>query len=569
MTGVQTCALPISYKTLDSTMLFTQIDDSTNNTNKIEFTLEDFVSDIEDDSTSTIVKIKIVSLPEDGILTVNGNPVQIGDIFDEKTNIVYTPNANQEDTLYGTMSDVGTLSEWGTVNNGVLTTDDGKAIIKAYTNGTLGEVGFASENNNHSHDGLGLGVVGSTDNDQIESTANEKIVIEFKEIVTKAEFGLASLGGNFTPGNSADANAHWVAYKDGVKVAEGDVKQSIDDSNPTTNTFKINVEFDKIEFTTTANVNSNYSIQYMNVDYKIDDSFNYISIDSNGAESELATVTFDLATMCLVKNTPPVADAPTASIDVTKMLVDNNITQLPSNISYVKYYLSDGTTVKINNYINPNTNPSDPTKYIKAIETDTGLKVVDYIINAGTGVYSCRGTYLGNSITNGSSSNIFSTNADYTKTYTSINEVYIFGTVINKVTIDISNVKDITNGYKVEAYNIDGTKGELSEYKTSTENGFGVKGASSGHEAEIGFNCKSEEIRVKFDEQVTDVKVKFSWLASCETALIKFYKNGVEVGSTTQIGLTDTIDGPFTFKPSNGSTFDEIRFMAPGWHDDY
>ncbi len=124
-----------------------------------------------------------------------------------------------------------------------------------------------------------------------------------------------------------------------------------------------------------------------------------------------------------------------------KKIVDNNITQLPSNISYVKYYLSDGTTVKINNYINPNTNPSDPTKYIKAIETDTGLKVVDYIINAGTGVYSCRGTYLGNSITNGSSSNIFSTNADYTKTYTSINEVYIFGTVINKVTIDISNVK--------------------------------------------------------------------------------------------------------------------------------
>ena len=75
--------------------------------------------------------------------------------------------------------------------------------------------------------------------------------------------------------------------------------------------------------------------------------------------------------------------------------------------------------------------------------------------------------------------------------------------------------------------------------------------------------------RVKFDNQVTDVKVKFSWLASSETALIKFYKNGIEVGSTTQIGLTDTIDGPFTFKPSNGSTFDEIRFMAPGWHDDY
>ncbi|MFK2823864.1 VWA domain-containing protein, partial [Arcobacter sp. YIC-80] len=48
-----------------------------------EFTLKDFVSDIEDDSTSTIVKVKITSLPEDGVLTVNGNPVQVGDIYDE------------------------------------------------------------------------------------------------------------------------------------------------------------------------------------------------------------------------------------------------------------------------------------------------------------------------------------------------------------------------------------------------------------------------------------------------------------------------------------------------------
>lgn len=265
-----------------------------------------------------------------------------------------------------------------------------------------------------------------------------------------------------------------------------------------------------------------------------------------------------------------VADVPTASIDVTKILIDNNITQLPNNISHVKYYLSDGTTVKIDDYINPNTNPSDPTKYIKAIETDTGLKVVDYVIKAGTSVYSYSGTYLGNSITNGSSSNIFSNKADYTKTYTSTNEVYIFGTSSNKVTIDTINVKDITNGYKVEAYTTNGTKGELSEYKSSNVNGFGVKGTSSGNETEIGFkDSKSEEIRVKFDDQVTDVKVKFSWLASSETALIKFYKNGIEVGSTTQKGLTDTIDGPFNFKPTNGSTFDEIRFMAPANGDDY
>ena len=74
-----------------------------------------------------------------------------------------------------------------------------------------------------------------------------------------------------------------------------------------------------------------------------------------------------------------------------------------------------------------------------------------------------------NSITNGSSSNIFSTNRLY-KTYTSINEVYIFGTVINKVTIDIFKCKRYYKWFiaKVEAYNIDGTK-ESFEYKTSTE----------------------------------------------------------------------------------------------------
>ena len=63
--------------------------------------------------------------------------------------------------------------------------------------------------------------------------------------------------------------------------------------------------------------------------------------------------------------------------------------------------------------------------------------------------------------------------------------------------------------------------------------------------------------------------MKFSSLAASQTALIIFYKNGVEVGSTTQRGLTDTIDGPFNFKPDNGSTFNEIRFMNPGNGDDY
>ena len=141
---------------------------------------------------------------------------------------------------------------------------------------------------------------------KIELDENEKIVMEFKEVVTNAEFGLASLGDHFTPGASQNAKAHWVAYKDGVEVASGDVQQSTDDSNDTTNSFKIDVEFDKIEFITTANVNSNYSIQYMNIDYKVDDSFKYTATDSDDKESSQANVTIDLETTgCTIRNENP------------------------------------------------------------------------------------------------------------------------------------------------------------------------------------------------------------------------------------------------------------------------
>ena len=537
----------LTYKTLDSTMLFTQIDDSTNNTNKIEFTLEDFVSDIEDDSTSTIVKIKIVSLPEDGILTVNGNPVQIGDIFDEKTNIVYTPNANQEDTLYGTMSDVGTLSEWGTVNNGVLTTDDGKAIIKAYTNGTLGEVGFASENNNHSHDGLGLGVVGSTDNDQIESTANEKIVIEFKEIVTKAEFGLASLGGNFTPGNSADANAHWVAYKDGVKVAEGDVKQSIDDSNPTTNTFKINVEFDKIEFTTTANVNSNYSIQYMNVDYKIDDSFNYISIDSNGAESELATVTFDLATMCLVKNSPPVADPvrTTSNLDSDDALLStfalNSNTPNKNDIAFFKVLsigggLDGDTSVKEND-------ASDPADLGgQDLETTESKLVFDITLlpSYGTVYIGVGNTITALDVSNLNSANTLLSTAD-TVYWAATHQQVPSGTQKSIGGVYDSGIEaSWTNQTDVTVIARDGNNRE-SSISYSQTNGIGVVAPTGGPSEQLGYDVsanKSESIIFDFTKPVTDASVAI-------THLIKDEGNG-EIGKFEAF-LDGKSLGVFTF----------------------
>ncbi len=305
-----------TYTSLDNSILFKEETSSTAQ-DSVEFNLVDYVADIEDDANSEIVKVRIESLPTEGVLTLaDGTPVNIGDVFDETTQIKYTPNDTITETSYGTKEDTGTLSQWGTVDsNGILTTDDGKATIKAYANGQT--IGFASENNNHNHDGLGLGVDSiSGDDDQIDAVNDEKIVVEFDSVVSSAKIGLASLGGHFTPGASQDANAHWVAYKDGIEVASGDVKQSIDDSNPTTNSFNINVEFDKIEFNTDTDAsNSNYSIQYMDLDYKVDDSFDYVSIDSKGLESDSATVSFDLDTL---RNSTPDSINETNTLNVAE-----------------------------------------------------------------------------------------------------------------------------------------------------------------------------------------------------------------------------------------------------------
>ena len=308
-----------------------------------EFTLKDFVSDVEDDMNSTVVKIKIVSLPEDGVLTVNGNAVQVGDIYDETAQIIYTPNNNIENTLYGTTSDTGSIADWGSISNGVLTTTDGKATIKAFAAGQ--EIGFASENNNYSHDGLGIGVDSSAgDDDQIDKSNDERVVIEFESPVSNAEFGLASLGDYFKP-DTHNAKAQWIAKDENGNIVEtGFVQQSIGDSNPYTNSFTVNGEFSSIEFFTTSDTtsNANFSIQYMNVNYSVDDSFDYKAIDSNGAESDIATVTFDINTMgCVIKNSAPDA-------------IDDGVTNL-NGIVLVSEEFTNGATGWTDNTVTTST----------------------------------------------------------------------------------------------------------------------------------------------------------------------------------------------------------------------
>ncbi|RWS49241.1 hypothetical protein CKA56_09250 [Arcobacter venerupis] len=144
--------------------------------------------------------------------------------------------------------------------------------------------------------------------------------------------------------------------------------------------------------------------------------------------------------------------------------------------------------------------------------------------------------------------------------------------VERSVTIDTSNVTDTSKGYTVTAYNTSGNQTTISTVDGTNHNGFGVSGASSGDTTEIGYNNttkSSEVLKVAFENDVSSVDVTFAYKNPNETAVVKFYKDGVLVGTQILTGGTDTVDGPFTLTADNGAAFDEVSFSALGKDDDY
>lgn len=148
---------------------------------------------------------------------------------------------------------------------------------------------------------------------------------------------------------------------------------------------------------------------------------------------------------------------------------------------------------------------------------------------------------------------------------------------VKTTTIDISNVNTTNNGFKIKAYNVYENLTTISTFTGTNHNGFGVIGGSTGDAAssEIGYNSstgKSEKLEIVFDNDVSSIDVKFAWKhagTNPETAVIKFYRDGVLVDTQTHTGGTDMIDGPFTFKTANGKSFDKVVFGALGTNDDY
>ncbi|MEQ8440306.1 MAG: LamG-like jellyroll fold domain-containing protein [Alphaproteobacteria bacterium] len=150
------------------------------------------------------------------------------------------------------------------------------------------------------------------------------------------------------------------------------------------------------------------------------------------------------------------------------------------------------------------------------------------------------------------------------------------GEVVN-VTIDISNYDDTDAGFTVTGRQInpDGTLTDKSGDLVSTHSnppGFGVTGAASGDQAEIGYSDNhqiSEELHIDFDVPVTEATVTYSWMNSQEDGTLTLYRDGQPVGTLTVDGVTDRVDEPYTVQADDGGPFDAIVFTAPsgGGHD--
>ena len=177
-------------------------------------------------------------------------------------------NTIQESVFLGTKEEDGSISQWGAQNtDGSLTysTENGNEItISATRDGSNTSIGFMDDDLDNQK-GVGIGAVGGNDA-QLEQ--NETVTIDFGgTILAGAEIGLAGLGGHFVSTHSADAKATWEAYdNNGNVVASGELQQD-DDASVMTNSFTVGVAFSSIEFSLNANINSNFTIQYVEATY--------------------------------------------------------------------------------------------------------------------------------------------------------------------------------------------------------------------------------------------------------------------------------------------------------------
>ncbi|WP_160494886.1 S-layer family protein, partial [Pseudomonas sp. L-22-4S-12] len=134
-------------------------------------------------------------------------------------------------------------------------------------------------------------------------------------------------------------------------------------------------------------------------------------------------------------------------------------------------------------------------------------------------------------------------------------------------TISSANATASGQGFSVSAVKLDGTAGVIAI--NGSPNGFGVAGAASGADSELGqANGQSERIAVTFDAPVANATVSFAWLHTGERATYELFdSNDNPIGSGTIAGLTDAVDPAITLTSSTGAAIGRIEFSAPGGGD--
>ncbi|WP_229667983.1 immunoglobulin-like domain-containing protein [Oceanisphaera marina] len=143
-----------------------------------------------------------------------------------------------------------------------------------------------------------------------------------------------------------------------------------------------------------------------------------------------------------------------------------------------------------------------------------------------------------------------------------------------KINISNVNVEESDKNFTVSAVS-NGKNGVISRIEFDPDvgsgkvNGFGVKGniSNNGNEKEID---PFEAVAVRFEQPVTDVAVKFSWLATNEYAKYTLFDaNGNNIGSGIVRGQTDKIDPSVSLSSQSNGGISRIEFTGAGENDKY
>ncbi|XPV52458.1 MAG: immunoglobulin-like domain-containing protein [Halarcobacter ebronensis] len=343
-------------------------------------------------------------------------------------------------------------------------------------------------------------------------------------------------------------------------------------------------------------------------------NFDVSTIDDNFYENkenfeiEITSISPDIDTISIDENRDTVntdiIDDDSHNKDVLITLDSpNNVDENATKVTYtINVTIAPQSDLKV--VVNVNDEPREVT--IKAGETsatfdldvreDDKYKDDDDTFNAEIVSHS-GGNYEGN-VSYNNDDNTFKVIDDVDPI-----DVTVTAVATSPKVIDVDTEFGEANGIDITAYDTSGNVGTLSVVKGTNHDGFGVQGSTSGSgaDSELGYgsNGISEKIVFDFTNDANSLDVAFAWRHNGETAVVKFFNDGEELGyakvsgggSTTDAtvsyydingdliksvqaqGGTDRVDLSYTFEfpDANGkpSAFDKVEFSAAGHNDDY